>query len=173
MDSIALKEVSLSKSHRSIQLHTGLDEETRERVSSNLKHILADNYLLMLKTHNYHWNVKGANFKQIHDLTEEHYKDLFNAIDDLAERIRSFGFEAPGTFSEFQELSSFNEVISGLSNLEMVADLLTSHESLIRRLRKSIKIASEAEDEVTTDILVGRLSTHEKQAGMFRSFVEK
>jgi starvation-inducible DNA-binding protein len=142
-------------------------------VVEHLNGVLADHYLLMLKTHNYHWNVKGTLFKSLHDLTEEHYEDVFDAIDELAERIRALGFDAPGTFSEFQTLSSIQEAQKGLTDLEMAADLVESHENLILTMRDTLRAAESVGDEVTVDYMVERLSVHEKNAWMLRSFIER
>jgi starvation-inducible DNA-binding protein len=172
MEKVELKEVNFSNSHRRIELHTGLDEAGRKKVSDQLAGVLADSYLLMLKTHFYHWNVKGTLFKSLHDLTEQQYTELFEAIDDVAERIRALGFEAPGTFSSFNKISSVKEAKSGLSDLEMAADLLETHESLILKLRETLNTADEINDEVTVDMMVARLSVHEKSAWMLRSFLE-
>lgn len=124
----------------------------------------------MLKTHNYHWNVKGELFKSMHDLTEDQYDDMFEAIDEIAERIRALGFDAPGTFKAYSQLSSIAEAKSGISALEMAADLTDSHENLIRNMRKALEVAESAADEVSVDLLTERLNVHEKAAWMLRSF---
>lgn len=173
MEKLELKEIKFPNSHRKIELHTGLKEEDREKVAEKLKGVLADSYLLMLKTHYYHWNVKGTLFKSLHDLTEEQYTELFEAIDDLAERIRALGHEAPGTFRTFADLSGIKEAQSGLSDLEMAADLLETHENVILNLRETLKAADSIGDEVTVDMMVGRLTIHEKNAWMLRSFIER
>ena len=173
MEKMELKEVKFPNSHRKIELHTGLDEAGRKKVADQLSGVLADSYLLMLKTHYYHWNVKGTLFKSVHDLTEQQYTELFEAIDDIAERIRALGFEAPGTFSAFQKISNVNEAKGGLSDLEMAADLLETHESLILKLRETLNTADDISDEVTVDMMVGRLTIHEKSAWMLRSFIER
>ncbi len=173
MEKVELKEIQFPNSHRKIELHTGLDEEGREKVAKQLSSVLADSYLLMLKTHYYHWNVRGTLFKSLHDLTEEQYTELFEAIDDVAERIRALGFEAPGTFSVFNKISSVKEAKGGLSDLEMSADLLETHENLILKLRETLNIADEIGDEVTVDMMVARLTVHEKSAWMLRSFIER
>lgn len=173
MSKVELKEIDFPNHRRKVQLHTGLDDEARGSVVNKLKGVLADSYLLMLKTQNYHWNVKGTLFKSLHDLTEEHYNELFESIDDLAERIRALGHEAPGSFSAFQSLSNVSEAKSGLTDLEMAGDLLHTHENLIMNLRESLRTADEVHDEVTVDMMVARLTVHEKSAWMLRSFIER
>src|SRR5690606_12440911 len=108
------------------------------QIADGLSEILGDSYSLMIKLHNYHWNVRGVNFRQIHLLTEGQYTPLFTAIDELAERIRSLGYLAPGTLKEFSELSSLPESNSQYSSIEMLSDLLKSHEIIIRKCRKLI-----------------------------------
>lgn len=151
-------------------IKTGLDEDARASVVEYLNVILADHYLLMLKTHNYHWNVKGELFKSMHDLTEDQYNNMFDAIDEIAERIRALGFDAPGTFRSYAQLSSIEEAKMGISALEMAADLTASHENLIRNMRKALEKADQAGDEVSVDLLTERLNVHEKAAWMLRSF---
>lgn len=151
-------------------LNTGLSEDARASVVEHLNVILADHYLLMLKTHNYHWNVKGQLFKSMHDLTESQYDDMFEAIDEIAERIRALGYDAPGTFRAYSQLSNIEEAKMGISALEMATDLTNSHENLIRNMRKALDMADEAGDEVSVDLLTERLNVHEKAAWMLRSF---
>ncbi|MDX5427443.1 MAG: DNA starvation/stationary phase protection protein, partial [Bacteroidota bacterium] len=106
MEKISLKDVDLNgDTKRQIELNTGLEKEGRKQVSDLLGKALANSYALMVKTQNYHWNIRGLHFKSIHELTEEHYNELFEAIDDLAERIRALGFDAPGSFPEFNNLT--------------------------------------------------------------------
>lgn len=173
MDKVKMTDVEFPNSHRRVELHTGLSEDSRLLVTGKLKEVLADSYLLMLKTQNYHWNVKGTLFKSLHDLTEEHYNELFEAIDEIAERIRALGFDSPGSFSDFSELSQISEAKNNISDLEMAASLVESHEHLILNLRKAIKAAESVEDEVTVDMMINRLTVHEKSSWMLRSFIER
>ena len=173
MEQMTIKEIEFNHNKRKVALNTGLNENAREQVSERLKSVLADSYLLMLKTHYYHWNVTGPLFKSLHDLTEEQYTDLFGAIDDLAERIRALGHEAPGSIAAYSKLGSIEDAKSDLSDMEMAADLVKSHESLIKGLRDTLNVADQASDEVTVDMMVDRLSMHEKYAWMLRSFIEK
>ncbi|MDX5428354.1 MAG: DNA starvation/stationary phase protection protein [Bacteroidota bacterium] len=173
MEKISLKDVDLNgDTKRQIELNTGLEKEGRKQVSDLLGKALANSYALMVKTQNYHWNIRGLHFKSIHELTEEHYNELFEAIDDLAERIRALGFDAPGSFPEFNNLTNISDPKPGLSELEMVADLLKSHEYLINNLRDVLRAAEKIEDEVTVDMMVDRLTVHEKAAWMLRSMIE-
>lgn len=170
---MSLPELNLKEEKRNVQLATGLSEDGRATISEHLNEILADHYLLMLKTHNYHWNVKGSLFKSMHDLTEDQYDNLFKAIDDIAERIRALGFDAPGSFAVYSKISKIKEARTGVSALEMAADLLESHETMIRNMRETLSAASNYDDEVSADLMTARLSYHEKAAWMWRSFIEK
>ena len=109
----------------------------------------------------------------MHDLTEAQYEDLFAAIDEIAERIRALGFDAPGSFKTYSQISKIEEAKSGISALEMAADLLSSHENLIRNMRDALAKADQHSDEVTVDLMTERLSVHEKAAWMWRSFIEQ
>ncbi len=158
---------------RSLEMNTGLSEAQRTEIAEGLKKVLADSYCLMLMSHNYHWNVKGMHFHTIHEMTEEHYTELFEAIDVIAERIRALGHLAPGTLSEFNDLTSINIPNSDLSEMEMVADLLEAHEAITRSLRNALAPADEAGDEATLDLITERLDFHEKTSWMFRSMLER
>ncbi len=167
---MTMQDLDLKTNDNSTGLQTGLGEEARASVVEHLNVILADHYLLMLKTHNYHWNVKGPLFKSMHDLTEEQYEDIFDAIDEIAERIRALGFDAPGTFADYTKLSNIKEAKSGINALEMAADLTSSHENLIRDMREALEVADKHSDEVSVDLMTERLEVHEKAAWMLRSF---
>jgi starvation-inducible DNA-binding protein len=127
----------------------------------------------MLKTQNYHWNIRGKMFISVHNLTEEMYNELFPAIDVIAERIRSLGFLCPGSMEEFSDLGTVSENHKENSELEMVRDLVTANETVARKCRSLIGLASDHLDEATADLLTSRLALHEKNAWMFRSFLEQ
>ena len=162
-----------NQSHYKLKMNIGISDEDREVIAGGLSNILADSYSLMLMLHNYHWNVRGKNFRQIHLLTEEQYEDMFEAVDVLAERIRSLGHLAPGSFKEFSELSDLKEPNSTATENEMLADLLAAHEHISKHSRKVIQLADKVNDEATADLLTGRIDTHEKYAWMLRSMLEE
>lgn len=165
-----MQDLDLKTNENELSLKTGLSEDARAAVVEHMNVILADHYLLLLKTHNYHWNVKGPLFKSLHDLTEDQYDDIFEAIDEIAERIRALGFDAPGTFAEYSKLSKIKEAQAKIPALEMAADLTSSHENLIRNMREALEVADQHSDEVSVDLLTERLQVHEKAAWMLRSF---
>lgn len=173
MNHTTIKDISI-ETHEptSIQPNLGIGTEGRTQVAEGLKEILSNSYLLMLKTQNYHWNIRGKMFISIHQLTETFYNDLFGAVDDIAERMRSIGHLAPGSFDEFAKYGELSPNRSKFSELEMVQDLVQANEILSRNCRKVIAIASENADEATADLLTVRLGVHEKNAWMLRSFLE-
>lgn len=138
-------------------------------VTQALKVVLADSYALYLKTHNYHWNVEGPHFKSLHELFEEQYTDLAEAVDDIAERIRTLGEKAPGSFSAFSNLTSIPEGDESLEAMAMVQDLVSAQETVIKSLTEALKAAQKADDEVTIGLIVDRMTVHEKAQWMLKS----
>ena len=147
----------------------GIDAESREKVAEGLKRLLADSYTLYLQTHNFHWNVTGPQFRELHLMFEEHYTELATAVDDIAERIRTLGVAAPGTYKEFARLSSIEEV-EGVPGYEQMVDLLTKgHEQVVKTCRAVLKLAQGADDESTTALVSDRMRIHEKTSWMLRA----
>ncbi len=138
-------------------------------VAEKLKIVLADSYVLYLKTQNYHWNVTGPNFKSLHMLFEEQYTDLSTAVDEIAERIRILGDKAPGSFSAFLALTTLEEAQDGLTADAMVQDLSDSGAQMGMSLKAALKAAQEAEDEVTVGLIAERMTMHEKNGWMLRA----
>jgi starvation-inducible DNA-binding protein len=153
------------------KIDIGIEEKDRQAIAQGLSQLLADSYTLYLKTHNFHWNVTGPMFATLHSLFEEHYTELALAVDEIAERIRSLGSYAPGSFSEFQRLASVKEAEGVPEALEMVRSLAESHETVVRTARSIFPVAEKAGDESTVDLLTGRLRVHEKTAWMLRSLL--
>lgn len=151
------------------KIDIGINANDRATVAQNLKHLLADSYSLYLQTHNFHWNVTGPLFNQLHLMFEEHYNELAVAVDDIAERIRSLDVAAPGTYSEFAELSSVEEVTGVPEALEMVAILTRGHEQVVKTCRAALKVAQEADDESSAALISDRMRIHEKTAWMLRA----
>ena len=142
-----------------------------QRVADALSKVLADTFVLYLKTHNFHWNVTGPKFHTLHQMFDEQYKDLWLAIDPIAERIRSLGFIAPGSFREFSKLTYLHESDGLLNASEMIADLLRDHEVCARTARSALSAARTAVDAPTEELLTQRLAAHEKAAWMLRSLL--
>lgn len=145
----------------------GINKEDRNAVAEGLKVLLADSYTLYLQTHNFHWNVTGPQFRDLHMMFEEHYTDLAVAVDDIAERIRTLGVVAPGTYKAFSQLSSIKEVDGVPESLEMVKLLQQGHESVIKTCRDVLKLAQDADDESTIALVGDRMRVHEKPHGCY------
>lgn len=155
-----------------MQVNIGIDDAHRRLIAQGLSRVLADSYTLYLKTHNFHWNVTGPMFQTLHTMFETQYTELALAVDLVAERIRSLGVAAPGTYREFMELSSIQEETGVPPAEEMIRLLLAGHERTATTSREVFKIAEEANDQSTCDLLTQRLQLHEKTAWMLRSLLE-
>lgn len=147
----------------------GISKDDRQSVAEALKHVLADSYTLYLQTHNFHWNVTGPLFRELHLMFEEHYTELAEAVDEIAERIRTLGIAAPGTYKAFAELSAIKEVDGVPEANEMVKILTQSHEQVVKTCRKALKAAQDAEDESSAALVSDRMRIHEKTAWMLRA----
>ena len=154
-----------------MEIDIGISEQDRQAIAEGLASLLADSYTLYLKTHNYHWNVTGPQFNTLHQMFEEQYTELAIAVDDIAERIRTLGEWAPGSYSAFAELTSIDEEQGVPSAEEMVKSLVKGQEAVVRTARSVIKAAEAANDEPTADLLTQRMQIHEKNAWMLRSMV--
>ena len=156
-------------------LNTGFTAEQRADIVAGLNKVLADSYALYLKTHGYHWNVRGPNFQALHVLLEGQYTEQWTALDATAERIRALGFNAPGSYAEFTRLSSIPEE-PGLGDTadwrEMVRQLTVGNEAVCRTARRVLQEADAAGDDPSVDLLTQRLQVHEKYAWMLRSLLQ-
>ena len=150
----------------------GLSEESRQQVADSLSHLLADTFTLYLKTHNYHWNVTGPHFAALHALFEQQYQELWLAADELAERIRTLGHEAPGSYRQFAELTQVPEADGVPKAMAMVADLAAANETVGRAAGAAFHVADADGDQATADIATQRQQVHEKSAWMLRSMLE-
>ena len=158
-----------------MEINIGIAEQDRAAIAEGLSRLLADTYTLYLKTHNFHWNVTGSMFNALHNMFEAQYTEQWNALDDVAERIRALGFNAPGSYAEFIRLSSIKEE-PGLPAApdwrEMVRQLVVGNEAVCRSARKVLDVADDADDAPTEDLATQRLQTHEKYAWMLRSLLQ-
>lgn len=154
------------------KIDIGIDDKQREEIANGLARVLADTYTLYLKTHNFHWNVTGPMFQTLHLMFETHYNELALAVDLIAERIRALGLPAPGTYSQFAELSSIKEDAGVPSAQEMIRKLVDGHETVARTARNVFRTAEAASDQPTCDLLTQRMQVHEKTAWMLRSLLE-
>lgn len=149
---------------------TGLGDDDRSKVAASLAEILGGTYRLLIKTHVHHWNVVGPLFYPVHVMTEAQYLDLFAATDVLAERIRALGHTAP-----VPEIARRNEKVGlvTMSVEQLVDDLVTDNEALVRMMREAAEQAEATHDHVTHDLLVARMTVHEKAIWMLRAIVAK
>lgn len=149
--------------------NTGLSTKQRSEIAASLSKVLADSYALYLKTHGYHWNVRGPNFQSLHVLLEGQYTEEWAALDTIAERIRALGELAPQGYAAFGNLSSIKDGDPEQDWEGMFKELKTDNETVIATLRAAFPVADEAGDEATADLLTQRLQAHEKHAWMIRA----
>jgi starvation-inducible DNA-binding protein len=151
----------------------GLSDKERVAIAKGLSKLLADTYTLYLTTHNFHWNVTGPMFNTLHVMFMTQYTELWNAVDPIAERIRSLGHPAPGSYEAFSKLSSLPDAPAEPPKAEeMIRLLQRGHEAVAKTARALFPTASEANDQPTADLLTQRLDVHEKTAWMLRSLLE-
>lgn len=129
-----------------LKVSTGLERADRQALAHSLSGALADTYMLFMKTQSFHWNVAGPLFYSLHKMTEEQYEDLYEAADEIAERIRAIGFPAPGSYSQYMELSSLQEETGVPTAKDMVRQLTEDSEKVARAMRSAV---DEAEKSTT------------------------
>ncbi|MCB0393003.1 MAG: DNA starvation/stationary phase protection protein [Bdellovibrionales bacterium] len=156
-----------------MKIDIGIPEKNRQEIAEGLSRLLADSYTLYLKTHNYHWNVTGPMFQTLHLMFEQHYTELALAVDSIAERIRSLGVYAPGSYVQFRELSTIQEDTTVPKAKEMIKNLVQGHETVAKTARSVFPIAENGSDEATCDLLTQRIQLHEKTSWMLRSLLEE
>ncbi|MEM1125229.1 MAG: Dps family protein [Bacteroidota bacterium] len=154
-----------------MNIDIGIAEEQREEIAAGLARLLADTYVLYLKTHYYHWNVTGPQFNTLHQMFEEQYTELAEAVDVIAERIRALGVYAPGTFGQYTGLTSISEDTEVPSAEDMIRHLVRGQEAVVRTARTVVPVAQDAGDEPTADLATERMRLHEKTAWMLRSML--
>ena len=158
-----------------MQPNIGLSAAQREGVVEILNKLLADEFVLYTKTRNYHWNVVGPRFNDLHKFFESQYDQLEEIIDDTAERARALGGHAIATLTEYQKLARLQEHPGTYPAAdEMLHNLHADHETVIRQLRTDLADAQDkCGDAGTADFLTGLMETHEKMAWMLRSFISE
>ena len=154
-----------------MEINTGISEPERQEIANGLSKLLADSYTLYLKTHNYHWNVKGPLFNTLHQMFEVQYTELAAAVDEIAERIRALGEPARGSYTAFAKLTTIEEEVGEPSAEDMIRQLVKGQEAVVRTARSVFPIAEAANDEPSADLLTQRMQIHEKNAWMLRSMV--
>ena len=152
-------------------IDTGISDKDREKIAAGLSRLLSDTFTVYLKTHNFHWNVTGPMFNTLHLMFETQYNELWLALDAIAERIRSLGHPAPGTYAQFGQLTSIDETQGQPKAEEMVRLLVEGNEAVVRTARTIFPSVEKANDEPTADLLTQRMQVHEKTAWMLRSLL--
>jgi starvation-inducible DNA-binding protein len=157
-----------------MKIDIGILEGDRKEIANGLSKLLADSYTLYLKTHNFHWNVQGPMFQTLHLMFETQYTELAIAVDDIAERIRALGFNAPGSYKEFEDLSSIKFTAGNPPKAtDMIKQLIEGQEAVVRTARSILPAADKVSDEPTVDLLTNRMQIHEKNAWMLRSLLSE
>ncbi len=151
----------------------GISNEARAEIAQGLAHLLADSYVLYLKTHGFHWNVTGPMFNTLHQMFMDQYTEQWTALDLIAERIRSLGYAAPSSYADFSRLASIREEPGVPVATEMVKQLVEGQEAVARTARTLMPVVQEAGDDPTADLLTQRLQVHEKTAWMLRSLLQE
>ena len=144
------------------------NDDTVER----LKQLLASSYTVYLKTHNYHWNVRGPMFTTLHTLFEQQYTELALAVDEIAERIRALGTRAPGSYSEFSRLSVIEEDTGSPEATVMISNLANDLERVVEIAKQTVAAAESANDPASADLATRRIDVHQKNVWMLRSHLE-
>jgi starvation-inducible DNA-binding protein len=154
-------------------MDTGISATDRAAIAGALSRLLADTYILYLKTHNFHWNVEGPMFQTLHQMFMDQYTEAWNAIDPIAERIRALGHYAPGSYKQYVKLATVKEAEGVPKAEQMVRQLIEGQETVARTARSVLPLADKANDQPTLDLLTQRLNIHEKNAWMLRSLLKK
>jgi len=162
----------MAKTTKARSIDIGIAAEERAKIAQGLAALLADSYTLYLMTHNFHWNVTGPQFNSLHQMFMEQYTEQWTALDTIAERIRALGHPAPGTYREFTQLASIEEVDGVPKATDMVRHLVAAQEATARTARNLFTLVEAANDQPTADLLTQRLEVHEKTAWMLRSILE-
>ena len=163
---------SKSRTVNILDIDTGIPRENLKKIANILNDDLADEYVLLTKTRNYHWNVEDPRFNDLHKFFEEQYELISASIDEIAERVRAVGGRTRATLKEFINSSQIAEDVGTYPEADtMLANLLSDHETIIKTLRKNVKECQDLNDEATANFLTEKMEEHEKMAWMLRSFI--
>ena len=158
---------------KNASINIGMSDSDRAKIAEGLSALLADSYTLYMMTHNFHWNVTGPRFNDLHNMFMGQYTEQWNALDTIAERIRALGHPAPGTYKEFVKLASIKEIDGVPKAADMVRYLMEAQEATARTARKLFPVVEAANDQPTADLLTQRMDIHEKTAWMLRSLMDE
>ncbi len=152
---------------------TGITAKDREKIADLLGVVLADTYMLFIKTQGLHWNVSGPNFYGVHKLTEAQYENMYEAIDVIAERIRALGTKAPASYTKYGELSAIKDTDTPKTVVAQVKTLIKDHEMVVTNMRAAAEAADVKHDLVTADLLTGRMAWHEQAVWMLTALTSE
>ncbi len=151
----------------------GIPEKNLQAVAKSLNILLADEHFLYMKTRNYHWNVEGSNFMEMHKFYEGQYEELSETIDEIAERIRAIGHYSEGRIKDFVRLTNLEEQEYTNEQKVQIKNLLDDHETIAKRLQKEIDdFDTKYNDPGSADFITGVLKMHQKMAWMLRSYLK-
>ena len=151
-------------------MNIGIPDADREAIAEVLSQVLADTYALYMKTHGYHWNVEGPQFSAYHTMFETQYRELWTALDEIAERIRSLGVYAPAAQAIYARTDIKPD--NGVPNADqMIANLVADTETVVRAARTALQLAADKGDDATADLMTQRVAIGEKNAWMLRSHI--
>lgn len=153
--------------------YLGLNEEKTTKTVQELNILLADYHIYYQKLRNFHWNVIGKNFFDLHEKFEELYDDAKIKVDEIAERILTLRFQPTSNLSEYLKTSNLKESSSDLADIEMIEALLEDHRIILGQLRKVIGVAEDGGDEGTIDLIGGYIRELEKTSWMLDAWKMK
>ena len=142
---------------------------SNEQFSDALARLLADSQILRLKTQNFHWHIEGPQFFSLHEVFATQYEQLAEAVDEIAERMLTLGWQAPATMTQYLALASIEDDAVANSAAEMLSALEDGHGKIARKAAEVQKIAAEFGDEATADLMIKRIQEHDKTAWMLRA----
>jgi starvation-inducible DNA-binding protein len=150
----------------------GESNSSSKKLTDSLNQVLADSYALMSLTHLAHWNVEGPNFFSLHTAFQTQYEELFTAVDEIAERVRALGAYAIGGLGKFAQVAGMKEFAAPLSQEDFVKQLITANQKLIDDAVKARDLAGELADSESEDLMIGRITLHQKTVWMLKSFLK-
>ncbi|MEE4246817.1 MAG: DNA starvation/stationary phase protection protein [Kangiellaceae bacterium] len=153
------------------EVKVGMAADSRKQMSIELSRCLADSYYTLMKTQNLHWNITGPLFFSVHNMTDAQYKELVDAIDEIAERIRALGMSVPASVPELDTYTTITELSVGSNPIDMVQSLINDNEHCARTFRAAAQLAEELQDLKTADLLIERIGKHEESAWMLRALI--
>ncbi len=160
---------SLNIKNPEFKQKTGLQEGDRKAIADALGVVLADTYMLFIKTQGVHWNIMGPAFVSVHELTAGQYQNMYEAIDEIAERIRALGHKAPASYTKYGALSSIRDEDEPKTVKDMLSMLISDHETVVADMRLAVESCESKNDFVTADMMIGRMAWHEEAIWMLNA----